>query len=504
MVGSQRCSPRMMKSVHAILMTSLSVALVAMQPSGVAAAEAGNAVGLHDTAPGEGAFRHLRALQDIASANGGNRAAGTAGYDRSAEYVAEKLREAGYAVRFEAFDFPFFEERTPPVLIVNASDGQQAPAAAAAFRTLNNSGTADVTARLRAVHLDLDGGPPRASTSGCEAGDLAGFERGAVALVRRGTCTFQTKVENAVAAGAVGVIIMNEGTQGRAAAFSGQLSRPAAVPIVGVSYEFGRSLENAARGGAAVRLAVDAVSGMRTTRNVLADAAGDGSGALTVVGAHLDSVPAGPGINDNGSGSAAVLETALQLPPQARRGLRFAFWGAEEIGLVGSRHHVGALSEDERRRVALYINLDMVGSPNFVRLVQRSSASSALADVARHELLADFNEHNLPVSERGGGSYGTDDASFFEKGIATVGLYTGADRPKSEADARLFGGTAGRPNDPCYHQACDTVDNINRGVLEENARALMRAVTAVAAATRKASSEPAAPAAPAAPAQANP
>jgi Zn-dependent M28 family amino/carboxypeptidase len=494
----------MMKSVHAILMTSLSVALVAMQPSGVAAAEAGNAVGLHDTAPGEGAFRHLRALQDIASANGGNRAAGTAGYDRSAEYVAEKLREAGYAVRFEAFDFPFFEERTPPVLIVNASDGQQAPAAAAAFRTLNNSGTADVTARLRAVHLDLDGGPPRASTSGCEAGDLAGFERGAVALVRRGTCTFQTKVENAVAAGAVGVIIMNEGTQGRAAAFSGQLSRPAAVPIVGVSYEFGRSLENAARGGAAVRLAVDAVSGMRTTRNVLADAAGDGSGALTVVGAHLDSVPAGPGINDNGSGSAAVLETALQLPPQARRGLRFAFWGAEEIGLVGSRHHVGALSEDERRRVALYINLDMVGSPNFVRLVQRSSASSALADVARHELLADFNEHNLPVSERGGGSYGTDDASFFEKGIATVGLYTGADRPKSEADARLFGGTAGRPNDPCYHQACDTVDNINRGVLEENARALMRAVTAVAAATRKASSEPAAPAAPAAPAQANP
>jgi Zn-dependent M28 family amino/carboxypeptidase len=504
MIGSQRCSPRMMKSVHAILTTGLSVALVAMQPSGVAAAEAGNAVGLHDTAPGEGAFQHLRALQDIASANGGNRAAGTAGYDRSAEYVAEKLREAGYAVRFEAFDFPFFEERTPPVLIVNASDGQQAPAAAAAFRTLNNSGTADVTARLRAVHLDLDGGPPRASTSACDAGDLAGFERGAVALVRRGTCTFQTKVENAVAAGAVGVIIMNEGTQGRAGAFSGQLSKLAAVPVVGVSYEFGRSLENAARGGAAVRLAVDAASGMRTTRNVLADAAGDGSGALTVVGAHLDSVPAGPGINDNGSGSAAVLETALQLPPQARRGLRFAFWGAEEIGLVGSRHHVGALSEDERRRVALYINLDMVGSPNFVRLVQRSSASSELAEVARRELLADFNDHNLPVSERSGGSYGTDDASFFEKGISTVGLYTGADRPKSEADARLFGGTAGRPNDPCYHQACDTVDNINRGVLEENARALMRAVTAVAAATRKASSEPAAPAAPAAPAPANP
>jgi Zn-dependent M28 family amino/carboxypeptidase len=484
----------MMKSVYAIL-TSLSVALVAMQPSGAAAAESGNSVSLHDIAPGEGAFRHLRALQDIASANGGNRAAGTAGYDRSAEYVAEKLREAGYAVRFEAFDFPFFEERTPPVLIVNEADGQQAPAPATAFRTLSSSGTADVTARLRAVRLDLDSGPPRASTSGCEAGDLAGFERGAVALIRRGTCTFQIKVENAVAAGAVGVIIMNEGTQGRVTTFSGQLSKLAAVPVVGVSYEYGRSLETAARNGAAVRLAVDAVSGMRTTRNVLADR-GRESGALTIVGAHLDSVPEGPGINDNGSGSAAVLETALQLPADARAGFRFAFWGAEERGLLGSHHHVGALSEDERRRVALYINLDMVGSPNFVRFVQRSSAGSELAEIARRALLTDFNERNLPVTERSGGNYGTDDASFFEKGIPTVGLYTGANRPKSEADARLFGGTVGRPNDPCYHQACDTVDNINRDVLEQSARALMRAVSAVATAIQRASSGPAAPAQP--------
>ena len=101
------------------------------------------------------------------------------------------------------------------------------------------------------------------------------------------------------------------------------------------------------------------------------------------------------------------------------------------------------------------------------------------------EMLADFNEHNLPVSEPSGGRYGTDDASFVEKGIPTLGLYTGADRPKSEADARLFGGVAGRPNDPCYHQACDTVDNINRDVLEENARVLMRAVTAVASAMRR-------------------
>ena len=165
----------MMKSVYGS-MVGLAVALVATHQSFVAAAESGKPVGLHD-APGQGAFRHLQALQDIATANGGNRAAGTVGYDRSAEYVAAKLREAGYAVRFETFDFPFFEERTPPVLTVNEHESQQASAPAGALRTLNKSGTADVTARLRDVHLDLDGGPPRASTGGCAAGDLNGFER---------------------------------------------------------------------------------------------------------------------------------------------------------------------------------------------------------------------------------------------------------------------------------------------------------------------------------------
>ena len=481
---------------RAIRMIGFSIALAAAQPSGIAGAEgiAGNssAVGLRDGAAGAGAFLHLRALQDIASRNGGNRAAGTAGYDRSAEYVAEKLKEAGYAVRFEEFDFPFFEERAPPILVLSTPEGQQVPAPA--VRTLTNSGSGALIGRLRAVRLGLDSGPPRASTSGCDAGDFDGFERGSVALMRRGTCTFQTKVENAVAAGAIAVIIMNEGTDGRVDGYSGQLSKPAAVPVVGVSYEFGRSLENAARGETALRLAVDAVTGTRTTRNVLADTGRD-DGLLTVVGAHLDSVPEGPGINDNGSGSAAVLETALQLPGPARQGLRFAFWGAEERGLIVSRHHVGALSEEERRRVGLYINLDMVGSPNFARFVQSSAAGGELAEIARRELLADFREHNLPVTERSGGRYGTDDASFSEKGLPTLGLYTGADRPKSDADAGLFGGTAGRPYDPCYHRACDTIDNIDRDVLEQNTRALMRAVGTVATKARRAgtSSEPLAP-----------
>jgi PA domain len=223
-----------------------------------------------DPAPGQGAFRHLRAFQDIAVANGGNRAAGTPGYDRSAEYVAERAKEAGYVVRLEEFEFPFFEDRTPPVLVAQQPDGGEQ-----AVRTLTNSGSGDVTGRLRAVNLQLGAGPPATSTSGCEAADFAGFERGAVALIRRGTCPFQTKVEHAVAAGAAGAVIMNEGTNGRTDAFSGLMNKPAAIPVVGVSYERGRSLDIASRadGAATVRLAVDAVTGKRSTRNVLAETA---------------------------------------------------------------------------------------------------------------------------------------------------------------------------------------------------------------------------------------
>lgn len=442
----------------------------------IGAADAASATG----EAASGAFRHLQALQGIAAANGGNRAAGTPGYDRSADYVADELKAAGYAVRFEDFDFPFFEERTPAVLGVTASDGSREPAPAGPVRTLANSGSGDVTAALRAVRLGLGAGPPAPSTSGCEAMDFTGFERGAVALVRRGTCTFQTKVENAAAAGAAGIVIMNEGTEGRTEVFSGQLMKDAAIPVVGVSYELGRALD--ARAGAVVHLAVDAVSGRRRTHNVLAEAAADDESPLIMVGAHLDSVPEGPGINDNGSGSAAVLEAALQLSPQARHGVRFAFWGAEERGLIGSRHHVGALPEEARRHIAVYINLDMVGSPNFMRFVQTSSATSELAGIVRRELVADIHAHDLAVEERSGGRYGTDDSSFSEKGIPTVGLYTGAGAAKSEAQAGVFGGTAGRPYDPCYHRACDTVENINREVLEQNTRALVHALNAVTAA----------------------
>jgi Zn-dependent M28 family amino/carboxypeptidase len=442
-----------------------------------------------DLPEANGAFRHLQALQDIATANGGNRATGTPGYDRSADYVAKKLKEAGYVVRFEEFDFPVFDERQPPVLVTIHADGRHETAAKADIRTLSYPGSSDVTARVRGVGLRLSTSPPQSSNSGCEPDHFKNFERGAIALMRRGSCTFQVKVDNAIAAGAAGAVIMNEGIDGRVDRPSGRLRKAVAIPVIGVSYELGRSLDLAARtgGGAQVRLAVDAVMGRRVSHNVLAHTPSDSDGQLIVVGAHLDSVAEGPGINDNGSGTAAVLEAALQfarnVPEAVRKRVRFGFWGAEELSLEGSSHHVASLSEQQRRNIVLYINFDMVASPNYGRFIRGpEGAGDAPGAAAQREFAAYFREHNLPVDNRGGGGRvgSDDDASFFRKGIPTLSFDTGAGNTKREAQAKLFGGTAGRPYDPCYHQACDTIENINREALEQNTRALLHTITVTA------------------------
>jgi Zn-dependent M28 family amino/carboxypeptidase len=436
-------------------------------------------VGLQVTGAETDPFRHVQALQDIATANRGNRAAGTAGYDRSAEYVADQLRAAGYTVRFEEFTFPFFEERTPPVLIAGAEGPDPITPPREAVRTLMNSGSGAATAPVQSVDLRLQNEPLQASTSGCEREDFAGFTSGNIALVRRGTCPFQTKAEQAQVAGAAGLIIMNQGTGDQTGIFGGRLETQATIPILGVTTEVGRQLAQASHNPARnrVRLAVEVETGTRSTHNVIAER-GEANGAAIVVGAHLDGVSEGPGMNDNASGSAAVLETALRLAkePEPDTPIRFAFWGAEERGLVGSRHHLNALSENDRRHIDLYINLDMVGSPNFGRFIQmtqpegRTSAAAGLA-----QSFADyFAARNLPVEERTRNErgYGSDDAAFAARGIPTLGLFTGAGSTKSEDHATQFGGSAGRPFDPCYHGACDTVENVNREVLGQMTDAL--------------------------------
>ena len=335
------------------------------------------------------------------------------------------------------------------------------------FLTYRYSGSGSATAQVVPVE-------PASPSSGCEASDFAGFPRGAVALLRRGTCFTLQKAQNAQSAGASALLVANEGGPGRTAPVAATLIRPGiGIPVLSISAALGSELARSAQAGT-VRLsvAVSAVTRRARAANVIADLPGRGRGAV-LLGAHLDSVANGPGINDNGSGSALVLEIARQarrLGARPAYGLRFAFWGGEELALLGSRAYVQKLSAVERGRLLAVLNFDMVGSRNFGRFIY--DGDNAPPGSARIEQLfrAYFAAHRQPAAELGlGGS--SDHAPFADAGIAVGGLFTGADEPKPATLARLFGGTAGRPYDACYHQSCDTVANINMRVLGQMADA---------------------------------
>jgi Zn-dependent M28 family amino/carboxypeptidase len=233
------------------------------------------------------------------------------------------------------------------------------------------------------------------------------------------------------------------------------------------------------------------VSEERTTRNVLADTPGGRSDRLVVVGAHLDSVPAGPGINDNGSGSAAILEIALQMAElgiQPRNQVRFAFWSAEEEGLFGSEYYVSQLSTRDIKNTAVNLNFDMVGSPNFVRFVYDGDGSGTGtvgpngSDVVEDVFLDYFAAQGLPTEPTafdGRSDYGP----FIDVGIPAGGLFTGAEGIKTPEQAAIYGGTAGLAYDPCYHQACDTFANNSDQALDEMSDAAAHAVLTFAMTT---------------------
>lgn len=434
-----------------------------------------------------GVREHQAALQAIADANGGTRAAGTPGYDESVQYVVERLTAAGYAVSLD--EFPFEYQALPTV---QQTAPVSAPHEADAFV---NTGYGTVSAAVTAVDISL--ALPRAPvTSGCEAADFAGFPAGHIALIQRGTCAFAIKVENAQAAGASAVIIFNQGnTPEREELLSNVTLEPfvASIPAVGVSFAAGVAL---AQPGSVATVTV--VPPQQITQvNVIAETPGGDADNVVMAGAHLDSVPRGPGINDNGSGSAALIEVAEQMAKvKPRNKLRFAWWGGEEAGLVGSTAYVEGLSDADRSRIALYLNFDMIGSPNHVFFIYDGDNSSPDPDnpddapagpagSAQIEKTFErfFTQRGLPFKGTdfsGRSDYGP----FIARGIPSGGLFTGAENIKTAEEAALWGGTAGVAYDPCYHRACDTFANNNDMALDVNADAVAYAVLSYAMSTQ--------------------
>ena len=206
--------------------------------------------------------------------------------------------------------------------------------------------------------------------------------------------------------------------------------------------------------------------------NLLAEHAGNDPSRVLMIGAHLDSMPAGPGINDNGSGVAAVLAIAEALTSfeAGASTVRVAFWGAEEPGRHGSAAYVASLDATARDAIHGYLNLDIVGSPNFVRFVYDEPAAAPGSSSIRDALAEQLSAQGLawePIDLSGK----SDHASFADAGIPTGGLFAGGTEPKTDAQARTFGGTAAEPADGCIHAACDAIDRINLEVLEQMADA---------------------------------
>ncbi|MGH3943376.1 MAG: M28 family metallopeptidase [Pseudonocardiaceae bacterium] len=410
----------------------------------------------------DGVHRHLRALQRIADANGGTRAASTPGYDASLDYVAGQLSAAGFEVSTPEFDYQ--------AEIIDAArleiGGRQVEIRPMAYSPSTPSG--GVTGPLVVVPDD-----------GCEATDYAGgTATGAVALIRRGTCPFTQKQQVAADLGALTAVIANN----EPGPLDGTLGDQAAgrIPTGGISQADGDALLGS--GGTPTTVELRLHYEDRVSRNVIAQTRSGRTDNVVMAGAHLDSVEEGPGINDNGSGSATLLETALQLGgnPAVNNAVRFAWWGAEEAGLLGSDAYVTGLSPEQQLDIALYLNFDMVGSPNPAYFAYDGDDSdvegagpgptgSAQIEAAFIDYLT--GQLNVPVEGTdfdGRSDYGP----FIAVGIPAGGLFTGAEDIKTPEQAAKWGGSADVAFDPCYHQACDTLGNIDRTALDRNSDAM--------------------------------
>ncbi|MFG2874979.1 M28 family metallopeptidase [Streptomyces sp. NPDC048337] len=428
-------------------------------------------------ATGKGAYNHLKVLQSIADYNKGTRVAGSKGHVQSAQYIEAVMKAAGYKVTKNEFDFVYVETIAEK-LTVNGSAGRDVPIHLMTYTASTPEN--GVTAQIAAAPVDADG------TNGCETGDFAaGAFTGKIALIKRGGCTFATKQANAAAAGAVGAVIYNN----TAGALNGTLGDANAgkVPTGGITQADGEKLAaDAAAGPVEVTLDIRQFRENRKTYNVVAETRGGDENNTVFLGAHLDSVAAGPGINDNGSGSAGILQVAQRLASsqtKIKNKVKFAWWSAEEYGLLGSEAYVAGLTDAQKKQIKLYLNFDMIASPNAAYFVYDGDDSDGVGagpgpegSAQLEKGITDFlDSKNIPhagTDFSGRSDYGP----FIEVGIPSGGTFTGAEGIKTPEEAAKFGGQAGVAYDVNYHAKGDDITNIDQKALDINVDVIADAV----------------------------
>jgi aminopeptidase YwaD len=363
---------------------------------------------------GQEAYSHVIVLaQDI-----GSRPAGSDAELAAADYIAGQLTSYGYRAAIEPFEVEYYVDQASHLEVLSPETITLEP------RTLRLSASGEVTGDLVAAGI---GRPEDFPPEGMD---------GQVALVQRGELTFSDKVANAAAAGAAAVIVYNN----EEGPFRGDLEEESAIPAVGISQEDGgRLLALLAQGPVSVDLSVEPGLQKTTSRNVVVRPP-DGR-CERLVGAHYDSVEAGPGANDNASGVGVLLETARALAVGGgREGVCLVAFGAEEVGLVGSHHFVAGLSPEERQALEGMINLDMVGVGDQWQLIG-SDELVAEVDSEAASLGLDPVPAELPPGES------ADQNSFIAAGIPAILIY--------------------RSEDPRYHSAEDQAQFVEPQALEE-------------------------------------
>jgi Peptidase family M28/PA domain len=458
----------------------------------------------------------MQALQAIADANPGadghpSRNSGEPGYKASVDYVAKLMKQAGYDVSIQPYTFTYTS-------FVGTPTWSEVSPTARSFTLVDdwNPGTSngDATgAQIKpAGGIVLPPTPTSSSTSGCTPADFNSSFAGKIALVQRGGCNFGVKVINAEAAGAVGVVIFNEGNPGRTAVINGSLldanNNPfvPSVPVAFTSFATGQSLFNEYQAGTppVMNLSIHVVvDPNREDYNLIAESKGGDPNHVVVVDAHLDAIY-GAGMLDNGSGSVTILDIAQKMRKvKPLNKLRFIWFGGEELGLLGSHYYVDNLSSSQLSRIRYDLDADVTATPNysigildpaapdfFGRTVSTTFPQQVYepSKVSRDQSVAFFD--SIGKNHIFFSPVGTDAFSFNEAGVPASGLLTGQDCCKTQEEVDLFGGTLGNYegnlgtfDGGCVDNPfrwCDNLSNNDPGVLTFMSQAFANTVVRMA------------------------
>jgi Zn-dependent M28 family amino/carboxypeptidase len=430
----------------------------------------------------DGVRAHQAAFQAIADANGGVRTPGLPGGVATEAYIEDVLTQAGYDVTLVPFSYRLNYPLGPSTL------AQTAPTPTTYtyevdFQTFGDSPAG--TASGLVVPVDLDLGLANASTSGCEIEDFVGFPPGSIALLQRGACFFRDKAENAAAAGAAAVIIFNQGNNSdRLGLINGGVTEAyqGGIPVLDATYALGVELS----AGVSVSLFANRFDQDVTSNTVIAESSSGADDNVVLASSQGGLSTASPTINLAGSGDAVLLEVARQMRrTKPRNKVRFAFFLA---GFQQREAYLDQLvDDDELRHIALALDFEALGSPNYANFVYDGDGSDTGfpgpdGSEAIEALFRDFYANRGQESED---SEFTPSAALYfgARGLPTGGISGGLFRIKTPEQAALYGGVAGEQFDPCFDLACDTFDNVSLEALDVNSDAAATAILTYAMST---------------------